>query len=98
MQKVVKFLESYIQWVALGLGLLWIGWVAYAYWLSTPVAVEIEGAKLPPGEVDIYMEKEGQPVATLNKALKNGLKVPPEVNKLFEGNGPQYADAFNAAV
>ena len=55
MQKVTKFLEAYVQWVALGLGLLWILFITYAYWVKSPVVAIVTtptGAKsVGPGEV-----------------------------------------------
>ena len=38
MDKVVKFLEAYVQWVALGIGAVVLLWAGYAY-LATPTTV-----------------------------------------------------------
>ena len=52
MQKVVKFLEAYVQWIALSLGILWVLWMGYSYWASSPVVADINGQKVAPGEVE----------------------------------------------
>ena len=55
MEKVIKFLESYVQWVAMGIAVLWIAWVGYAYWLTPSTSVEVAGQRLEPGKVDEFV-------------------------------------------
>src|SRR3954468_2340181 len=58
MQKVTEFLEKYVQWVALGLGGLYLLWMVYVNFLGpSPVTVQVPGADspLPPGQVDEYV-------------------------------------------
>jgi len=59
MQKLTAFLEKNVEWVALGLGGLWLLYVGYAYFMSNPIGVRIEGTKLvPAGEVDQVVDKQ----------------------------------------
>jgi len=57
MQKVVDFLEKHVQWVALGLGGLYLLYMVWSYILTPPVTTEISGAPDPltPGTVDQYI-------------------------------------------
>jgi hypothetical protein len=93
MQKVTKFLESYVQWLVLGLGAVWLLWVGYAYWVSKPVAVEIGSALYGPGEIDDYVAQSGGPIDTLAHSLKGEGKTPPELG-IFQQKAPQYATLF----
>ena len=52
MKKLVDFLEAYVQWVALGLAILWIGWITYAYWWVSPVTAEFDGQKTTPANIN----------------------------------------------
>jgi hypothetical protein len=94
MQKVVKFLEAYVQWLALGLGALWLLWVGYAYWATKPVAVEINQVNYGPSEIDDYVAQSGGPIDTLSHSIKGEGKTPPELAK-FQQKAPQYAALFH---
>ena len=89
MQKVVKFLESYVQWIALSLGVAWVLWVGYAYWVQKPVFKEIAGKQYGPAEVDEFITRQGGPIDVLANSLKTDAKVPKDVEKYFP-EVPQY--------
>ncbi len=54
MEKVKKFLESYVQWLAMALGLAFLGYTVYFYILKKPVSVANVGSSsdVSPAEVD----------------------------------------------
>lgn len=54
MQKVVELLEKHVQWVALGLGAIWLLLMTWQYVIIPPAAVEIGGETLTAGQVDEY--------------------------------------------
>lgn len=91
MQKVVKFLESYVQWLALGLGLFWVLWVGYAYWAQKPVAQDIKGTPYGPADVDEFVARAGGPIDTLQNNLKADSRVPKDVVAYFPPV-PQYVN------
>src|SRR5947209_15238637 len=97
MQKVVKFLEQYVQWVALALGVAWILYVGYAYWANPPVLADVDGKKVSPGEVDETI-LDSNAVSTLDKALKNQLPYPKQVRDLLTDKKPQYVEAFKTRL
>src|SRR5688572_6853936 len=53
MEKVVSFLEKHVQWIALGLGVLFLAYMAYSNFVETPehLTVDVGGKKVPPGEM-----------------------------------------------
>jgi len=53
MKKVITFFEGYAQWLALGVAVLWLGYVGYTYWYKAPVAVE--ASSLTPATVDPHV-------------------------------------------
>ncbi|HEX4793039.1 MAG TPA: hypothetical protein VH370_04560, partial [Humisphaera sp.] len=60
MQKFLKILENNVQWVALGLGGLYLLWMVYGYVLNSPVAVTIDKTVLgPDSAVQYIQEKKG---------------------------------------
>ena len=38
MPKIVQFLEKNVEWFALGLGALFLGWAAWTYLINPPVS------------------------------------------------------------
>jgi uncharacterized membrane protein YgcG len=55
MKKVLDFLESNVQWVALGLGVIYVLWMAWSYMITSPVAVTVNNTPMSPGQVDRYI-------------------------------------------
>ncbi len=55
MNKVVAFLERNVQWVALGLGGLYVLWMAWTYILSAQVTTDIGSTTLGAGDIDSYI-------------------------------------------
>jgi hypothetical protein len=52
MEKTLAILERNVQWFALGLGVIFLAWVAYAYVVTPPAQVQIPGAGVVgPGQV-----------------------------------------------
>ena len=51
MKKVVDFLEANVQWVALGLGVAWVLWMAWAFAINRPVVVKIGNEEMAPGSL-----------------------------------------------
>lgn len=85
MKKLVAFLESNVQWVALALGAVYVLWSVYAYVLSTPVQVTGVGPQpLGPGQVDEYIVQNA--VTRLEGAISS--RVVPEMPK------PSYDRSF----
>lgn len=53
MEKITSFLEKYVQWVALGLGALWLVYMAWSFVLTPPAQVQgPDGSKMTGGELD----------------------------------------------
>jgi hypothetical protein len=53
MDKVKKFLEGYVEWLALGLGALFLGWTVYGYVIDKPVSGTVGSeAGVEPGQVN----------------------------------------------
>jgi hypothetical protein len=69
MNKIVAFLEKHVQWIALGLGGLYLAFMIWSYVLQTPVLVTgIAPTPLTPGEVDQHiLDTLAIPLATAMK-------------------------------
>ena len=102
MQKVVDFLEKYVQWIALGLGGLFLLFMAYTYIVSDPVTVEVAGQNLEPGEVE--EQTLNGPVRLIQDMMPPKGKTPelppvPDFVAAFQerisGKGVQVADMTN---
>jgi hypothetical protein len=52
MQKVTKFLENYVEWVVLGLAVLFVGYVVYAYFVTPIVTAQVGTAAVTPADAD----------------------------------------------
>ena len=98
MKKVLDFLEAKVQWVALGLGVLYMLYMAYLYLIASPVQVAgIAPEPLSPGDVDPYIVKEvAEPLyARLSKPAKIQLPsvdlVPAFRNKMGDTTAPASA-------
>ena len=58
MQKYLEILEQKIEWIALGLAGLWVAYIAWAYWLSAPVTIEVAAEQFGPADVDSFVDQE----------------------------------------
>ena len=67
MEKVTAFLEKHVQWLALGLGVIYVLWVVYAYVLTPPVTVALNDRTLTPGEIDKVIASG--PASELKRAM-----------------------------
>ena len=74
MQKVLDLLEKHVQWVALGLGALWLLFMAWSYVINPPAKVTIGSADLKAADVDEYTLKNA--VGPLENEMKPGKEVP----------------------
>lgn len=70
MQKVLAFLEKHVQWVAIGLGAVYLLWMVYSYVLNSPSRVTIGDSTLSPGQVDEYVKRNF--ADPLGDAMNNG--------------------------
>jgi hypothetical protein len=89
MNKVVDFLEKNCQWLAIGLGALYLGWMIWGYVVQAPITVAgVAPTPLTPGEVDAYiLEKVSTP---LDAAMKS--------TQLVEMPVPNFLDQFKLAM
>lgn len=76
MQKTLDILERNVQWIALGLGGIFLLWAVYGYVVTPPAAVDINRAKVGPGEVSFRTE-EG-PAKSVQTAMNDstGIQIP----------------------
>lgn len=59
MKKLLDLLEQKLQWIALGLGVVYVLYMAWAYLVSPPVKVELSGGReVGPGDVDTVIHEE----------------------------------------
>src|SRR4051812_38173573 len=70
MKKFLPYLERYVQWVALGLGVLFVFYMVYAYVITPPVNATLNGKSVDLGNVD-HVTREG-PARELETAIQNG--------------------------
>src|SRR5688500_11986982 len=73
MEKALAILEKHVQWIAIGLGALFLVFMVYSYALQDPVTVVVPGQSKPltPGELDqtIYESPE---LAKVREGMRNG--------------------------
>lgn len=69
MQKLAQILENYVQWIALALAALFMGWVIWAYAVHSQVAVQLGATPVLPGEIDSKI-LEG-PITALNHDMQS---------------------------
>jgi hypothetical protein len=67
MEKTLEILERYVQWIALGIGVLFLGWVGYKYVLTPPAQVVIDLKPAVAGEVAVVTNNG--PVKRVKQAL-----------------------------
>ena len=90
--KFVGLLEKNCQWIALSLGVIWLMFIAFTYWVSKPVAIKVDEQLLSPHEIDDYIA-EG-PVKELYDAMSKP-SIPQEIRKITrEAEIPNYASAY----
>jgi hypothetical protein len=71
MQKVTKFLENYVEWVVLGIAVLFVGYVVYAYFVTPIVTAQVAGTPVTPADADITVANGS--AAALQRAM-DGVK------------------------
>lgn len=70
MQKVIDLLEQKVEWIAIGLGFLFMLFMVWSYVLQPPAVVSVGGENLTAGEVDPYtLEHAGK---QLESAMTEG--------------------------
>src|SRR5512145_1338630 len=85
--KIGEFFEKHVQWIALGLGGVWLLWVVWAYGINRP-QVELNGQTFSPGAIDEHIRDTDMQVLAGKMADQN---VPAmEV--------PDFTDAFASAM
>lgn len=67
MEKHLKTLENNVQWIALGLGGIYLLWMVYAYVITPPVTVKLDksatAAAITPGDIDdTIAKKDAEPL------------------------------------
>ena len=76
MEKALVILEKHVQWIAIGIGALFLVLMVYSYALQDPVTVPVPGASKPmtPAELDktIYESTE---LASLREGMRSGKAV-----------------------
>lgn len=73
MKKFLPLIEKYVQWVALGLGALFVLYMVYSYVIVPPVTATVGNQKVDLGNVD-KVTREG-PGAELERAMSTGATV-----------------------
>lgn len=62
---ILSFAEKNVQWLAIALGLGYVGWMTWTYVVSAPITLALGGGEpMGPGEVDPYIDTHyAQPLA-----------------------------------
>jgi hypothetical protein len=94
MQKVLDFLEKNVQWIALGIGALYLGLMAYGYLAQPAVEVKYGSESVAPGDIDPKIAKDS--VKRLKDAMASAGAIQPQkfepaadLKVVFEGNKPE---------
>jgi hypothetical protein len=74
MQKVVKFLEANVEWICLGVALLYLGWAAWTYLLNDPTGKQLEGHPVSVGNVDRFIDENA--AQRLREKMNPDVEVP----------------------
>jgi hypothetical protein len=69
LQKILRILEMNVEWIALGLGVAFLGFMAWSYLINPPVVAVIGGTRLTPGDVDDYIANG--PLETLKQKMSD---------------------------
>jgi hypothetical protein len=90
MDKVTKFLEGYVEWLAVALGAGFLGWMLYGYVLNKPVSVAVgPNPAVSPSDVDPLIFNGP---ATAIKQMMDNHATPPSM-----GPSPDLADNVSNA-
>jgi hypothetical protein len=57
MQKIVKILETNVEWICLAIAVLYLGWAAWTYLLNDPTSKQLEGHPVSVGNVDRFIDE-----------------------------------------
>ena len=90
--KLAGIFEKYCQWMALSLGILWIMYTTYAYWVSKPVAVTVGSEILSPREVDDHVATSVALTKLHDQIDPKLTRIQPDITSVTRGNVPKYAD------
>ena len=82
MQKVLDLLEKHVQWLALGLGVVWLLLMTWTYVIQPPAVVLIGSEQLTAGQVDQYTVANA--VRPLEEAMKPKEAPPMSVDNFAE--------------
>jgi hypothetical protein len=83
--KIADYFEKNVQWIAVGLGCLWLLWVGWTYGIHRP-EVDVNGQKLSAGSVDEHIRDTDMQALTVKVADQN---IPPGLVEV-----PDFTDAF----
>ncbi len=72
MDQVKKYLERYVEWLALALGVAFLLWTVYGYVYSKPVHVTVASEDVGPGQISTLIWEKGKTL----KAAVDGTDVP----------------------
>ncbi|HEX8342441.1 MAG TPA: hypothetical protein VF624_16175 [Tepidisphaeraceae bacterium] len=92
MNKVLEYFEAYCQWIAVGIGALFLLWALYSYVLVPPVTVQAGNQQYSPGNVDLKVEQSAR---RLKEQLEDTTPVDPPKNPNTPVAG--FLDAMNGA-
>ena len=90
--KLAGIFEKYCQWMALSLGILWIMYTTYAYWVSKPVAVTVGSEILSPREVDDHVATSVALTKLHDQIDPKLTRIQPDITSVTRGNVPKYAE------
>jgi hypothetical protein len=52
----MRFLEASVEWIALAIALLYLGWAVFEYLIYNPGAISLEGQQVTPATVDNFID------------------------------------------
>ncbi|QOV89275.1 hypothetical protein [Humisphaera borealis] len=80
MDKILPILEKYVEWIALGIGALFMALMGYSYAVKSPVSVPLGTEQLAPSAVDPAIKKSPDLGALVDAmASKNGAPKPGQI-------------------
>jgi hypothetical protein len=84
MQKITRFLEANVEWIALLLAVGYLGWTVWSYLLNIPVSKELQGKEVTPATVDNYIDSHA--ADDLRRKTQPGQDIPSFTVKDFGEN------------